>query len=61
MIGYEIATDNGSMVCQCVWSRTIVIGYDLAIIMGGRVNEPLLRTCWCELAGIFGNIFVLSD
>jgi len=26
MIGYEIATGNGSIVCQCVWSRTSVIG-----------------------------------
>jgi len=35
MIGYEIAIDNGSIRYQCVWSGTIVIGYDIAIIGGG--------------------------
>jgi len=25
----------------------IVIGYDIAIIAGGQVTEPLLTTCWC--------------
>jgi len=49
MIGYEIATGNGSIVCRRVWSRMIVIGYDIAIIAGGQVNEPLLRTCRCVL------------
>ena len=49
MIGYQIATCNGSIVCQCVWSRMIVIGYDEAIIMGGQVIEPLLTTCRCVL------------
>jgi len=28
-------------MCQCVWSRTIIIGYNIAIIAGGQVNEPL--------------------
>ena len=27
----------------------IVIGYDIAIIAGGKVNEPLLTTCRCVL------------
>jgi len=36
MIGYEIVIGNGSIVCQCVWSRTIVIGYDIAVIAGGH-------------------------
>jgi len=40
MIGYEIATGNGSIVCQGIWSRTIVnvIGYNLAMIAVGQVN-----------------------
>jgi len=29
---------NGSIVCWCVWSGTVVIGYDIAIITGGWVN-----------------------
>ena len=33
--------------CNGVWSR--MIGYDIAIIAGGHVNEPLLTTCWCVL------------
>jgi len=49
MIGYEIATGNGSIVCWCVWLMMIVTGNDIAIITGGQVNEPLLTTCWCVL------------
>ena len=32
-----------------VFGRMIVIGYDIAIIAGGQVNQPLLTTCWCVL------------
>ena len=49
MIGYMIATGNGRIVGRCVWSRTVVIGYDIAIIAGGQVNEALPTTCWCVL------------
>jgi len=34
-------------VCRCVWSRTALTGYYIAIIAGGQVNESLLTTCLC--------------
>ena len=50
---------------RCVWSRKIVIGYNIANMACGQVNEELLTTfgvsCMSELAEIFGNIFVLTD
>ena len=42
MLGYEIATGNGSIVGRCVWQGTIVNGYDIAIIAGGRVKESFV-------------------
>ena len=39
MIGYEIATCNESIVCRCVWSRTIIIGYDITIISSTKNME----------------------
>ena len=44
-----LATGNGSIVCRCVWSRTIAIGYYIAIVTGGQVSEQLLTTCRCVL------------
>ena len=49
-------------MCWCVWPRTIIIGYDIAIIAGRKVNEPLLTnvgvSCKTEPVEI---VFVLSD
>jgi len=49
IIGYEIATANGNIVCPCIWSKTIVIDYDLAIIVGGLINhywQHVGVSCW---------------
>ena len=37
------------MEASCVRSRMFIIGYNIAIIAGGQVNEPLLKTCCCDL------------
>ena len=58
VISYKTATDNGSIVCQCIWSRTIVIGYNIVINAYGRVNVGV--SCMTEPPEIF-DILVLSD
>ena len=67
MSGYDIATGNISIRCRSVWSRTLVIGYIIAILACRRDNNHYWQhigvSCmtWIESTEQFGNIFVLSD
>ena len=40
-----IIKGNESIVSRYIWSRTIVIGYDIEIFTCGLINYPLLTTC----------------
>jgi len=51
---------NERILCRCVWSRTI--GYDIAIITGGQINEHnsrivgLSRTFYIEISHSVGEM-----